>query len=94
MCFRSQFWVEEKDRPTHEKDHRQVSRIAGNAWRMLTQEEREPYKEMAQQRKMEHAAQYPGYKYAPSSRKSDKPRKKATRDSRAEKAKCDKIVEE
>ncbi|KAJ3994222.1 hypothetical protein F5050DRAFT_1809804 [Lentinula boryana] len=92
IVFRSHWWSENKACPSVETDHREVSRIVAHHWNMLSEEERLPFRQEAEARKRQHAVQFPDYKYAPGTRKSVKPRKKVSRDSRAEKAKCDKIV--
>ncbi|KAJ4485536.1 hypothetical protein J3R30DRAFT_3696912 [Lentinula aciculospora] len=93
MVYRMYWCKENKTCPIVETDHRQVSRIAAQRWNLMSEEERRPFKQEAEARKRQHALQYPGYKYAPGTRKSNKPRKKVSRDdNQAEKAKCDKIV--
>ncbi|KAJ4499287.1 hypothetical protein C8R41DRAFT_978328 [Lentinula lateritia] len=92
IVFRSHWWLENKGCPAVETDHREVSRIVGRHWRALSEDERQPFRRESEVLKREHALKYPGYKYAPGTRKSNKLKKKVSRDSRAEKAKCDKIV--
>lgn len=94
ICFRSWYCETQRNVPGRETDEREISRKVGNAWRKLSEKEREPFKEMSLQKKIEHTARYPDYKYAPCFRKSVKPRKKAPRARLAEEAKCDRIVEE
>ncbi|KAJ3834136.1 hypothetical protein F5878DRAFT_728392 [Lentinula raphanica] len=93
IVYRSHWWDEHKYSPSVDRDHRQVSRIVAHRWHTLSEEQRLPFRQEAEVRKQQHALMYPGYKYAPGTRKS-KPRKKVSRDSRAEKARCDKIVGE
>lgn len=69
LCFRSEFWEMEKQRPESERDHRQISVLAGERWRSLSEAGRAPFKRMAEEYKKLHAKQYPDYKYAPSSQK-------------------------
>ncbi|KAI9059578.1 high mobility group box, partial [Trametes sanguinea] len=75
MIFRSELWSKEKIKSTVERDHRQISRIAGNLWNRLTDAEREPYKRRAEEAKVEHARLYPQYKYSPIYRR-EKPAKR------------------
>ncbi|KAI0367513.1 hypothetical protein BV20DRAFT_557836 [Pilatotrama ljubarskyi] len=75
MIFRSELWNKEKIKSTVERDHRQISRIAGNLWNDLSEAERAPYHHLAEEAKKEHARKYPQYKYSPIYRR-DKPAKR------------------
>nr|GAT48971.1 predicted protein [Mycena chlorophos] len=46
-----------------------LSRSVGRVWRAMSDAERAPWHVMAEEEKKRHAAQYPGYKYAPRARK-------------------------
>ncbi|KAF7290601.1 HMG box domain-containing protein [Mycena indigotica] len=46
-----------------------LSRSVGKVWRAMTDAERAPWHVLADEEKKRHAAQYPGYKYAPRPRK-------------------------
>ncbi|CAL1696686.1 unnamed protein product [Somion occarium] len=72
LIFRSFFWLEEKIKATAERDHRQISRLAGIRWKQLSEAEKEPYKIRADAVKNAHKAAHPGYKYAPCKVKSSK----------------------
>ncbi|KAJ7074626.1 hypothetical protein C8F01DRAFT_1101214 [Mycena amicta] len=47
-----------------------LSRSVGRVWRAMTDAERAPWHALAEEEKKRHAAQYPGYKYAPRARKA------------------------
>ncbi|KAH8086610.1 hypothetical protein BXZ70DRAFT_547247 [Cristinia sonorae] len=79
LCFRSEFWAREKNKAGVERDHRQISRLAGIYWTQLTKEEKAPYHRMAALAKIRHAETYPQYRYTPMSRKEKTPRKKTSR---------------
>lgn len=87
MLFRSDLCAKEKIKSSVESDHRQISRIAGHIWNELGEEERAPYKHLAQQEKERHARLYPGYKYAPVYRTRAN-RRKAKRDPEGEERRC------
>lgn len=57
--------------PTPEKT---LSKRAGAAWRLLPDEEKQVYKEMAERERLEHQEKYPGYRYQPNRSKATKPR--------------------
>ncbi|OSD05777.1 hypothetical protein PYCCODRAFT_1475262 [Trametes coccinea BRFM310] len=84
MIFRSELWSKEKIKSTVERDHRQISRIAGNLWNQLNDKEREPYKRRAEEAKVEHARLYPQYKYSPIYRR-EKPAKRKPKQDYADK---------
>lgn len=90
LIFRSEFWAKQKQNPI-ERDHRQISRIAGHCWRSLSSEERAHYKGLAEIRKNMHAIQHPGYKYSPNCG-DDRPRKKSRKDSTADERRCAEIA--
>jgi len=48
-----------------ERDHRNISRIAGECWRKLSPAERAPYHRQAELQKEIHISKYPNYKYKP-----------------------------
>ncbi|KAI0325623.1 hypothetical protein GY45DRAFT_210794 [Cubamyces sp. BRFM 1775] len=84
MIFRSELWNKEKIKSTVERDHRQISRIAGNLWNSLTDDERAPYQERAEEAKRLHAQTYPQYKYSPIYRR-DKPTKRKPKQDHSDK---------
>lgn len=87
MLFRSELWAKEKIKSTVERDHRQISRIAGHVWNKLSDKERAPYKRRAELAKKRHAEEYPDYKYAPVYR-SKAAKRKTKRDVGVEEARC------
>ncbi|KAG0697786.1 hypothetical protein DFH29DRAFT_131568 [Suillus ampliporus] len=91
IVFRSCLWSNEDFRSL-ESDHRNVSRIAGERWRNLSDDEKEPFVQMAKEAKALHAKMYPNYKYSPSHRSVAGPKRKVRRNSEEEKTKCDMIA--
>jgi hypothetical protein len=91
IVFRSCLWNNE-DFKSLESDHRNVSRIAGERWRNLSDDEKEPFVQMAKEAKAAHAKLYPNYKYSPSHRSLAGSKRKPRRNSREERAKCDIIA--
>ncbi|KAH9947967.1 hypothetical protein B0H21DRAFT_821479 [Amylocystis lapponica] len=75
IIFRSALWDENKHTTGIERDHREISRMAGSIWNKLSDAERAPYKARAEAEKQKHAIMYPEYKYTPVYRK-DKPAKR------------------
>ncbi|KAI6133355.1 hypothetical protein EDD16DRAFT_1699471 [Pisolithus croceorrhizus] len=71
MVFRSWLWNQDNLKSV-ERDNRNVSRIAGRIWNDLSDEQRAPFRKMADEAKMRHAQLYPDYKYTPSFRKAKK----------------------
>lgn len=84
ILFRSDFWEREKSKSNIERDHRQISILAGIHWHKLSEEKRVYFQRKAEEAKREHARQYPDYRYTPSSKKEVKKRKNK-RDTEAEK---------
>lgn len=82
LFFRSAMWAEHKFERDAVRDHREVSRMAGRSWRKLVEEEREPYRQLANKAKTLHTKLYPGYKYAPVPR-TKTGKKKARRDAKS-----------
>ncbi|KAF9458755.1 hypothetical protein BDZ94DRAFT_1200641 [Collybia nuda] len=66
MLFRSIFWANEKlkEEPI-ERDHRDISRIAAHCWNALDDAAKDPYRELALQKKLQHGLEHPDYKYKP-----------------------------
>ncbi|OJA11436.1 hypothetical protein AZE42_04585 [Rhizopogon vesiculosus] len=91
IVFRSCLWSNEDFRSL-ESDHRNVSRIAGERWRNLSDDEKEPFVQMAREAKALHAKMYPNYKYSPSHRSVAGSKRKLRRNSKEEKTKCDIIA--
>ncbi|KAG1874263.1 hypothetical protein C8R48DRAFT_435655 [Suillus tomentosus] len=91
IVFRSCLWSNEDFRSL-ESDHRNVSRIAGERWRNLSDDEKEPFVQMAKEAKALHAKMYPNYKYSPSHRTNAGPKRKGRRNSDEERTKCDMIA--
>ncbi|KAK0186055.1 high mobility group box domain-containing protein [Armillaria mellea] len=91
MLFRSDYWRENKD-VIRERDHREISRICGQLWRALPPDEKQVYRDMANDVKEVHLAKYPDYKFTRVSRQK-KTRKIVSRDRDIieEAGKCDKI---
>ncbi|KAJ6604151.1 hypothetical protein DFH09DRAFT_1067907 [Mycena vulgaris] len=64
------------------RDHRLVSKLAGQAWAALDSASRKKYEDLAREKKRLHAIQYPDYAYAPSSRSGGKGKKRKANDDR------------
>ncbi|RDB28976.1 Transcription factor ste11 [Hypsizygus marmoreus] len=89
MLFRSDFWAKEKQKEVPiERDHRDISRIAGHCWNNLSGEEKARYQRLAAQRKQMHTIENPGYKYAPAARKDRAPKRKAKKGNEEEEERC------
>jgi hypothetical protein len=73
------------DEPVAISDHRALSKYAGEAWRCMTEDEKAPYKDLADEDKAQHRINYPDYKYSPGERApSKKTAKKGKPDQRSE----------
>ncbi|KAF5392411.1 hypothetical protein D9757_002189 [Collybiopsis confluens] len=91
MCFRSH-WCNLHCEPGVRYDHRVVSRLAGAEWNGYSEEQKMPFRLLAEEEKRRHAQMYPDYHYSPSTR-SGRPKKKSSpSNARVEMAKCDAIV--
>lgn len=77
-----------------ERDNRNVSRIAGRYWNELSEEERTPFRNMAQVAKARHAQLYPQYRYSPTSQKKLKvSQRRSQRSTDVENEKCKKVAD-
>jgi len=83
MVYRSYVWYTKQLENKDEKNLSCVSRLAGRSWRVLSEQARTPFKQVATIAKREHAERNPDYKYAPSSRSSKSQRKPGRAGSRA-----------
>ncbi|KAL4068360.1 hypothetical protein V8B97DRAFT_2009021 [Scleroderma yunnanense] len=93
MVFRSWLWNKDNLKSV-ERDNRNVSRIAGRYWNELSEEERAPFRKMAEEAKARHAQLYPEYKYTPTFRKANKSAQRRSRlNSEDESARCKKVAE-
>ncbi|PBK66119.1 hypothetical protein ARMSODRAFT_852132, partial [Armillaria solidipes] len=63
IIFRSEFVALNKE--SLSKTQQKASKLAGAAWRQLPKESQDYYRDLAKQRKEEHARAHPGYKYKP-----------------------------
>ncbi|KAJ7225995.1 hypothetical protein GGX14DRAFT_642294 [Mycena pura] len=64
ICFRMDYCVLNKRSPSGGvRDHRLVSKMAAQAWKALNPALRAQYAQLAEQKKKQHAAAYPGYTY-------------------------------
>lgn len=92
MLFRSDFWAREKQKEVPiERDHRDISRIAGHCWNNLDDEERARYKRLAAQRKEMHNLEHPGYQYIPSTRR-ERAKRKLRKGAEEEEERCRKLA--
>jgi len=79
MVYRSYVWYTKQLENKDETNLSCVSRLAGRSWRILSEQARSPFKQVADIAKREHAERNPDYKYAPSSRSQKSQRKPASR---------------
>ena len=89
MFFRSELCRSGRVR---ERDHRQISRIAGHLWRKMSEELKMPFHHLAAIEKQQHKELYPGYKYAPTY-KTKSGKKRTRKDSGFEAKNCRQIAE-
>ncbi|KAJ7434174.1 hypothetical protein B0H11DRAFT_1702929, partial [Mycena galericulata] len=70
MLFRSS--LIEQGIPSHISDsHKILSKVAGLAWRKLSEAEREPWRTQADNRKAEYLIKYPGFVFQPGKKKAN-----------------------
>ena len=73
--------MRQKEVPANvEKDHRNISRIVGSVWREMSEQQKEPWVQMAEREKQIHAEVYPGYRYTPGIVPLVKPGRKKVKD--------------
>ncbi|KAG5643242.1 hypothetical protein DXG03_001292 [Asterophora parasitica] len=65
ILFRCDFVRQKKVPEDVENDHRNISRIAGSVWRLMSNADKAPWVDMADQEKKRHLKAYPGYRYTP-----------------------------
>ncbi|KAK0556329.1 hypothetical protein OC846_001284 [Tilletia horrida] len=70
--------------PQSEKDQSNASRIAGMMWRSIGEEQRQNWYAVAEAKKAEHARLFPDYKYKPSKRENNAPKRRMKKKSGAE----------
>lgn len=78
-------------------DHRHISRIVSHLWKSLSPAEKAYWEDKAQQKKDEHAAAHPDYRYKPVYRNKDevrRRRKTGRDDTEEEKKACEKLASE
>jgi hypothetical protein len=71
ILFRCDFVLQRKVPAEFEKDHRNISRIAGEVWRQLSATQREPWVEMARVERERHAERHPNFSYATKGKKGE-----------------------
>ncbi|KAI9317715.1 hypothetical protein BX666DRAFT_1940156 [Dichotomocladium elegans] len=59
-------------------NHRDISKILARLWKGISEDEKEPYRELARLAKAEHSRLYPGYRYQPK-KKGERKRRRYTR---------------
>ncbi|KAI1786305.1 hypothetical protein LXA43DRAFT_1065206 [Ganoderma leucocontextum] len=92
LIFRSDLWNKEKIKSSVERDHRQISRIAGRYWQELSDAERAPYHVLAEEAKRLHAQMYPDYKYSPVYRKDKATKRKAKPEDTDKVLRCQRVA--
>ncbi|KAF4573162.1 hypothetical protein EYR36_007672 [Pleurotus pulmonarius] len=65
ILFRCDFVRQKKIPASVERDHRNISRIAGKVWREMSEAEKAPWLSMAEKEREKHSQAHPGYRYAP-----------------------------
>ncbi|KAJ6626871.1 hypothetical protein B0H10DRAFT_1996954, partial [Mycena sp. CBHHK59/15] len=80
ILYRTDYCIWNKQLASGERDHRVVSKLAGEAWRHLHPESRAKYEEMAQERKRLHAIKYPHYRRTSTARSRGIGRKRKAED--------------
>ncbi|KIJ51181.1 hypothetical protein M422DRAFT_158039, partial [Sphaerobolus stellatus SS14] len=65
ILFRCFFVNEEAVPASVEKDHRNISRIAGRVWKSMSESEKEPWVKAAEIEKGQHEKKWPNYRYNP-----------------------------
>ncbi|KAF9068677.1 high mobility group box domain-containing protein, partial [Rhodocollybia butyracea] len=65
MLFRSHMLKTKAIPPSAERRQQQLSKVAGECWNLLTQEERKPWHDEAARLLKEHQRKYPDYKFTP-----------------------------
>ncbi|KAH7886713.1 hypothetical protein F5I97DRAFT_1037958 [Phlebopus sp. FC_14] len=84
ILFRCDLIRQRKTQAVSEVDGRNISRVAGEIWREMSPEEKQPWLELALKEKERHALLYPEYKYSPiSGVKGKKGKNDLTEESRA-----------
>ncbi|KAI0064967.1 HMG-box, partial [Artomyces pyxidatus] len=63
ILFRCDFVAQKKVPASVEHDHRNISRIAGRIWQGMSEADRMPWLNLAEQEKKKHKETYPGYRY-------------------------------
>ncbi|KAJ7736719.1 high mobility group box domain-containing protein, partial [Mycena maculata] len=53
----------QNQRTVKDRDQNDVSRMVGNIWRNMTEDQKAPWVVMAEAEKQKHAVTYPSYKY-------------------------------
>ena len=88
ILFRTDF-VKDRMGNVVERDMRHISRIAGFAWRTLSDAEKEHWRQRADDEKARHGKEHPGYKFSPSKRSPrPKQRRNVRRNGEDEIARC------
>ena len=91
MVYRSHFWAKEKAFKDAERNHSNISCLAGGSWRELTNTQRELYRAIAREAQRLHSQRYPDYKYQPASRK-DKTSRRARRTGKVDKERRNQVT--
>lgn len=65
ILFRCDFVRQQKIPRSFEKDQNNISRIAGNIWGQMTDEQKSPWVKMAEKERREHIVKYPDYRFNP-----------------------------
>lgn len=78
MLFRTHF-CKNRIAAGVERDHRHISRIVGHCWNMLSDNEKDEWRRLAEREKLEHQRLHPGWKFRPSPREKKPLKRKVKR---------------
>ncbi|KAF5392560.1 hypothetical protein D9757_002113 [Collybiopsis confluens] len=93
MIFRSEYHAQSKITTDVERDHRHISRIVGHLWNNMSEEDKSPYRAMAEKERLEHQRKYPGYRFSPGTRTSKPVKRNVKRNSQRDLARSHRVAE-
>ncbi|KAJ3934969.1 MAG: hypothetical protein NXY57DRAFT_589063 [Lentinula lateritia] len=93
MIFRSEYHAQSKITTDVERDHRHISRIVGYLWNNMSEEDKAPYRLMAEKEKAEHQRKYPGYRFCPGTRTSKPVKRNVKRNGQTDLVRAQKVAE-
>ena len=91
ILFRSFYIKENRETLSEiERDHSVLSKMAGQTWNRMTEEEQEPWADLAKERDRLHKKQHPDYRYSPKRRA--RPTRRTNRNGRDSAERIEKIA--